>query len=85
MKPRVMICYMHSKPDLKQNCFEFNNKVYPDKNSLAMGNPLSPLAAEIFMNNLESDVEKHPLFIQFILWYRSVDDIFACFLDTYRQ
>ena len=28
---------------LKQNCFELNNKIYTDSNSLAMGNPLRPL------------------------------------------
>ena len=73
------------KTCLEQNYFEFNSKIYTDGNSLAMGNPLSPVSAEIFMDDLESKIEKHPLFSRFIFWYRYVDDIFACFLGTSRQ
>ena len=70
---------------LKQNYFEFAKKIYIDENSLAMGNPLSPLAAEIFMDNLENEIQKDPIFNKFIFWYRYVDDIFACFTGTERQ
>ena len=50
-----------------------------------MGNPLSSLLAEIFMNSLEEYVSKNPLFKQFIYWYRYVDDILTCFTGTDRQ
>ena len=50
-----------------------------------MGNPLSPLLAEIFMNNLEDIISKHPLFKKCIYWHRYVDDILVCFNGTYRQ
>ena len=52
---------------------------------LAMGNPLSPLAAKIFMDNSESKIRQHPFFKLFECWYRYVDDILACFLGTRRQ
>ena len=65
--------------------------MYIDNNSLAMGNLLSSLAAEIFLDNLENDIQKsnndiqkHPLFNKFIFWDR-YDDILACFKGTRRQ
>lgn len=36
---------------LPENYFEFNEKIYSAKDGLIMGNPLSPLLAEIFMKN----------------------------------
>ena len=39
---------------LKQNYFQFQNKIYSCSKGLIMGNPLSPLLAKIFMNNLEN-------------------------------
>ena len=50
-----------------------------------MGNPLSPLSAEIFMNDLENKIEQLPFFKYFKFWYRYVDDILACFIGTKRQ
>ena len=47
-----------------------------------MGNPLILLAGEMFMHNLESEIEKLPLFSQVIFWNKCIDDIFTCFLDT---
>ena len=47
---------------LTKNYFEFNNKIYDGGDSLAMGKPLSPSAAEIFMDNLESKIRQHPFF-----------------------
>ena len=70
---------------LEQNYFEFDNNIYLGSDGLIMGNPLSPLLAEIFMNSLEEHVSKNPLFKQFIYWYRYVDDILTCFTGTDRQ
>ena len=50
-----------------------------------MGNPLSPLLAEIFVDNLEKQIHKHPLGKQFLYWHRYVDDILACFTGAERQ
>lgn len=70
---------------LEQNYFEFNDKLYTSKEGLIMGNPLSPLLAEIFMDYIESIISKNPLFEKFIYWYRYVDDVLACFTGTERQ
>lgn len=70
---------------LKQNYFQFDNKIYTCENGLAMGNPISPLAAEIFMDNLEISIKKHQYFKSFLFWYRYVDDVLACFVGTERQ
>ena len=50
-----------------------------------MGNSLSPLLAQIFMNSLEEHFRKNPLFKQFIYGYRYVDDILTCFTGTDGQ
>ena len=50
-----------------------------------MGNPLSPLLAEIFMDNLERKIRKQPFFKNVIFWYRYVDDIFCAIRGTNRQ
>ena len=50
-----------------------------------MGSPLSPLLAEIFMDNLEQTLLTHKLnkYIQY--YYRYVDDIIICWTGTQRQ
>ena len=55
------------------------------KEGLAMGNPFSPLASEIFMDYLETKIRAHPYFKLFMFWYRYVDDVLAIFLGTRRQ
>ena len=59
-----------------QNYFSFNKKFYKQKIGLAMGNPLSPFLADIYMSYFETHItEAFPLI--FKVWYRYVDDIFA--------
>lgn len=70
---------------LDQNYFEFNDNIYMAKEGLIMGNPLSPLLAELFMDNLESKIHNHKLSKNFLFWFRYVDDIFACFTGNVRQ
>ena len=70
---------------LEQNYFEFNNDFYTSNEGLIMGNPLSPLLAEIFMNFLENKISQHSNFKYFLYWYRYVDDVIACFSGTDRQ
>lgn len=55
------------------------------KDGLIMGNPLSPLLAEIFMDKLENIIHQNNLSKNFVYWYRYVDDIVACFVGTDRQ
>ena len=50
-----------------------------------MGSPLSPILAEIFMDDFESKISQHSLFKNFNFWFRYVDDIFTCFNGTSRQ
>lgn len=70
---------------LDQNYFEFNNKIYICSEGLIMGNPLSPILAEIFMNNLEEIISNSPMFKNCLYWYRYVDDILVCYTGTDRQ
>ena len=69
---------------LQQNFFVFNDKFYQQKEGLAMGSPLSPYLADVFLNHLEtSQISTNVLFQQHIFkWYRYVDDIFAIFEGT---
>ncbi|CAK1596620.1 unnamed protein product [Parnassius mnemosyne] len=68
---------------MKQNYFRFNNRFYLQKEGLAMGSPLSPLMADIFMDNFE---KQHIVVNQNILYYyRYVDDIIICWTGTRRQ
>ncbi|CAG9828424.1 unnamed protein product [Diabrotica balteata] len=50
-----------------------------------MGNPLSPLLSDIFMDHLETKISKHPVLKQFLYWWRYVDDVLECFTGTNRQ
>ena len=50
-----------------------------------MGNPLSPLPADIFMDNLEKRIKVLPSFRRFLFWYRYVDDVIAFFVGTRQQ
>ena len=46
--------------------YGYSKKIYIDENSLAMGNPLSSLAAEILKDNLENEIQKDLMFNKFI-------------------
>ncbi|KAK5644613.1 hypothetical protein RI129_005913 [Pyrocoelia pectoralis] len=62
---------------IHQNFFKFNNQCYTQIDGLAMGSNLSPLLAEIFMNNLESNHIATSKFYtdHVIFWGRYVDDV----------
>ena len=61
---------------LDQNFFSFNQKFYKQKSGLAMGNPLSPFLADLYMSSIEVHVtEAFPAI--FKMWHRYVDDIIA--------
>lgn len=71
---------------IKQNYFQFNNKIYTQKNGLAMGSPLSSLLSEIFLDKIENEFIKNNKFKKLLLyWFRYVDDILICWNGSERQ
>lgn len=50
-----------------------------------MGNPLSPVLADFFMNYIEQSIEKLDSFKYVKYWYRYVDDILCLWQGTERQ
>lgn len=66
---------------MKQNYFTFRGKFYKQTYGLSMGSKLSPLLAEVFMSDLELELEKEKLFPR--VWRRYVDDIFAVVKERY--
>lgn len=60
---------------MKQNCFSFNGKFYKQERGTAMGNPLSPFIANIYVASLEYKMSQNEVFPK--TWVRYVDDIFA--------
>lgn len=61
---------------LKQNYFKFNNKIYQQKEGLAMGSPLSGILSETFLQHIEQEYIKNIINKYNIKFYtRFVDDI----------
>ncbi len=61
---------------LKSTYFLYNNKFYQQSQGAAMGSPLSPIIANIFMEFLE-DIALQTANIKPSLWLRYVDDTFT--------
>ncbi|CAF5121111.1 unnamed protein product [Rotaria sp. Silwood1] len=59
----------------KYSNFTFNNEHYDQINGVAMGSPLAPIIAHLFMSNLEENIDKYKGKKPEI-YYRYVDDIF---------
>ena len=64
----------------KKMHFSFNNKVYKQTNGVAMGSPLGPVIANIFMVHLEQQMVPR-LAEKMSSWYRYVDDTFTFIKD----
>ena len=60
----------------KEMHFSFNGVIYRQVNGVAMGSPLGPVLANIFMVELEKTLVPQ-LQDQVSLWYRYVDDTFS--------
>ncbi|MGL5708699.1 MAG: reverse transcriptase domain-containing protein [Aeromonas sp.] len=56
--------------------FMFNNDIYRQKDGVAMGSPLAPLLADIFMSKLENQHLKS-IIAPMVVYKRYVDDIFC--------
>ena len=60
-----------------ENAFMFNGQLYCQIDGVAMGSPLGPVLADIYMSELEGIMCEHPLFPKF--YRRYVDDTFCIF------
>ena len=61
---------------VNQNYFRFNNKFYIQKKGLPMASSLSPILAEIYMNDFEKQLVSSTKYKDNIkLWSRYVDDV----------
>ena len=60
----------------KEMHFSFNDCIYKQVNGVAMGSPLGPVLANIFMVELENSLIPN-LNDKLSLWYRYVDDTFS--------
>lgn len=60
---------------MSHNFFQYRGRFYYINFGTSMGNPLSPLLAEVFMSSLEIDLKRRNLLPR--IWYRYVDDVFA--------
>ena len=64
---------------VNQSYFTFNNKIYQQTDGLAMGNPLAPLLANVFMNKIESILFETSPQNAPIEYFRYIDDTFCVF------
>ena len=55
--------------------FSFNSQIYSQKDGIAMGSPLGPTLANIFMGYVESKII--PTFKHKLVYFRYVDDCFV--------
>jgi hypothetical protein len=72
---------------LNQNYFLFKNNYFQQLDGVAMGSPLSPLLAEMFLDGFESNLfnSGHDLTRHVHYWFRYVDDVLCCWTGTTRQ
>jgi hypothetical protein len=70
-----------------QNYFKFNGKYFKQPNGLAMGSPLSPILADIYMDHFEKNLfsSSSELTKNVLCWYRYVDDVFCVWGGSKRQ
>lgn len=63
---------------IKDNVFIFENVLYLQISGLSMGNPLSSLLANLYMEFFERDILTNIILQHAYVWFRYVDDCFIC-------
>jgi len=63
---------------IKDAPFQFHNKIFKQADGVGMGNPLSPILADLWMQKIEQKLNKFST-NKPIIWLRYVDDIFCLF------
>ncbi|CAF4824088.1 unnamed protein product, partial [Rotaria magnacalcarata] len=58
--------------------FRFQNKIYKQIDGVAMGNPLAPIIADLWMQKIEEKLNRYTT-NKPMIWLRYVDDIFCVF------
>ncbi|CAF4298322.1 unnamed protein product, partial [Adineta steineri] len=58
--------------------FRFQNKIYKQIDGVAMGNPLAPIIADLWMQKMEDKLNRFST-NKPLIWLRYVDDIFCIF------
>jgi hypothetical protein len=58
--------------------FRFQNKIYKQIDGVAMGNPLAPIIADLWMQKIEEKLNKFST-NKPMIWLRYVDDVFCLF------
>ena len=58
--------------------FRFQNEYYLQQDGVAMGSPLAPIMADVFMTKIETKLNRFSV-NKPVLWLRYVDDIFCLF------
>jgi hypothetical protein len=74
--------YLHvAKLCMEQNYFQFRGSFYRVEKGTSMGNPLSPLIAEVFMSAFELKLQTDNVLPR--VWIRYVDDVYAIIKRAY--
>ena len=68
----------------KNSNFTFDNQHYDQINGVAMGSPISPILAHLFMSNLEENIDRYKR-KKSEVYYRYVDDIFMIINGTQKD
>ncbi|CAF4600906.1 unnamed protein product [Rotaria sp. Silwood2] len=63
---------------LRDSTFRFQNKIYKQIDGVAMGNPLAPIIADLWMQKIEEKLNRFST-NKPMIWLRYVDDIFCIF------
>ena len=81
--PTVQVVIDVAEHVLTNNVFMFEDQIYKQVSGTAMGTPLAPSAANLFMGWLEQQLLQHsPVSINKETWKRFIDDIFMLFCGT---